>query len=137
MSKNLPQYKATNSNKKDEVTQTQTMLEVAIHSNDEEYIKTLIVMKDYNEVKTLSKNDKVALAHIVVRFLRTEYKLQAISLLNQIVIDAGSIEGIIKELINIQTDFSKLAFLKGKIDFLKFKNKNKNTLPPDQSYVEP
>ena len=137
MNKNLPQYKAVNGNKKDMMRQPQTMLEVAIHSQDEEYIKTLIMGKVYDEVATLSKDDKVALAHIVVRFLRTEYKLHAISLLNQIVIDAGSVEGVIKELISLQADFSKLAFLKGKIDFLKFKNKNKDNSPPGQSYIEP
>ncbi|EED41511.1 hypothetical protein EBI_24174 [Enterocytozoon bieneusi H348] len=64
MNKNLPQYKAVNGNKKDMMRQPQTMLEVAIHSQDEEYIKTLIMGKVYDEVATLSKMTGGS-AHIV------------------------------------------------------------------------
>ena len=113
-----------------------TPLQLAIKNNDEDFITLFIEESDYKQIKTLTKFEKTKLAKMIVVCSKDHYKHKGISLLRELVSDIESVNDIIKGLLNIQIDFSKLMHLKGKLDYLEFVKNNETTDIPDKEYKE-
>ncbi|ORD94128.1 hypothetical protein ECANGB1_1113 [Enterospora canceri] len=115
-----------------------TMLEIAIETNDEDYITEYTKNGDISELKELTKKEKIRLAKMVVKYMKEEYKTKAVILLNEIVRDVGAVDGVLRGLIDVQIDFNKLIYLKGKIDYLKHQAEieHKNDVEPEAEFME-
>lgn len=103
-----------------------SLLKMALDNGDEEYIIEFTNNGDHEKALLLQKHDKRKLAKILIKYIREDYKLKVITLLNTLVRDVGNVDGIIKALVEVQVDFNKLIYLKGKIDYLKHKQDIKN-----------
>ncbi|OQS53583.1 hypothetical protein EHP00_1373 [Ecytonucleospora hepatopenaei] len=110
-------------------------LQLAIKNGDTDYISNFInrlenTPEENSSIKTLNKNEKIKLAKMTVEFLKEENKLNAMKILHILVTDVGCANGIAKALLEVQIDIKKLLFLKGKIEYLIFKGKNKQSNEP-------
>ncbi|KAL6121310.1 hypothetical protein NUSPORA_01797 [Nucleospora cyclopteri] len=126
--------KKSNKNTKKSNKTLNTMLEKAIMSRDETFITDFIENGDLSEINLLSESYKIECAKFMVDLIYSSSKNAAIKTLKQIVTDVGDVEGICKSLAKYSTDFNKLVYLKGKIEYLKYRKRKMENLKPENKF---
>ncbi len=127
-----------NINKNEKTVNASTILSKSISSNDISYIKEALISRDFkNEILKLSYNQQKDLIVILVDLLDSDLRIEAIKIVYFILNQIGDSTGLCKNLIERSINFDKLIYLKGKIDYLKYKAKNiDKPLDPECEFYE-
>lgn len=98
-----------------------SVLRQAIRKNDLSYVSEFLVNKNRSHMlKTLSCNDKEMLGEILLEFVDQPLRVEALEVLREIISNIRDVECFINRLKTRMIDFSKLVYVKGKIDYLRF-----------------
>jgi len=99
------------------------MLSKAIQLGDLEYIQESISSGFLKgDIQKLTFPSKKKLVLILVNLLEGELCTQVMECIYSLLNDIGNVEGLKRALMERRTDFSKLHYLKGRIDYLKYKS---------------
>jgi len=97
------------------------MLRQAIDRGDLSYISEFLANKNRKEMmERLSGSSKEALGVLLLEFVDQPLRSEALEMIREIVSSIKDVEMFIKKLKSRMCDFSKLIYLKGKIDYLRF-----------------
>ncbi|KAG5860579.1 hypothetical protein KMI_01g02200 [Encephalitozoon hellem] len=110
------------------------MLRQAIHKRDLSYINEFLVRKDrVSMLKTLSCDDKEVLGEMLLEFVDQPVRSEALEMMREIVTSIRDVGVFIDRLKERAVDFSKLIYLKGKIDYLRFTIGGQEEKEPEMS----
>lgn len=105
----------------DEVDRSNTVLKQAIHKKDLSYISEFLLSKSRNVMlRKLSNGDKEALGELLLDFVDQPLRAEALETIRDIVSNIKNVESFIDRLKGRSIDFSKLIYIKGKLDYLRF-----------------
>lgn len=109
----------------------------AIENGDLSFISELLVSESRSkDIISLSKFLKLKLLPMLVEFLDQPLRTEAIQSIYDVMTDIGNVDDFSRALVARSTDFNKLVFLKGKIDYLKHIQRAKTADSPENEYVE-
>ena len=125
-------------NKKPSGSAASTILVSSIEAQDKTYIQEFLLSENcYEEVEKLSSGQKRKLVSILVEFLDSPARVDALEMIYKVISTEGDPTGLCKSLIERSSDFNKLVYLKGKLDFLKYmRNKPAEESTPKVEYQE-
>ncbi|ADM12083.1 uncharacterized protein Eint_081510 [Encephalitozoon intestinalis ATCC 50506] len=108
------------------------ILKQAIWRRDLSYISEFLLRKDRGlMLKTLSYEDKEVLGEILLEFVDQPLRIEALETMREIVSSIKNVGLFIRKLKERAIDFSKLIYLKGKIDYLRFTAGNQEEKEPE------
>lgn len=114
-----------------------SILAVSIENEDLSYIQEFLVSANRSEeIRSLTLKNKERLVLLLVEFLDEPLRLEAIETIYILLGDVGHIEQLSRRLIERSNDFNKLVYLKGKIDYLKYMNREPRSPVPQNEYSE-
>ncbi|AFN83570.1 hypothetical protein EROM_081540 [Encephalitozoon romaleae SJ-2008] len=108
------------------------VLKQAIRKRDLSYINEFLVRKDRGMLlKTLSYDDKEVLGEMLLEFVDQPVRSEALETMREIVTSIRDVSLFIERLKERAVDFSKLIYLKGKIDYLRFTSGGQEEKEPE------
>lgn len=108
------------------------VLKQAIRRRDLSYINEFLVRKDRGLLlKTLSCDDKEVLGEMLLEFVDQPVRSEALETMREIVTSIRDVSLFIERLKERAVDFSKLIYLKGKIDYLRFTTGSQEEKEPE------
>lgn len=97
------------------------MLRQAIQKGDVSYISEFLLHRNKgNMVRRLGSSDREALGELLLELVDQPLKSEAVEMMREIVSNIRDVEPFISRLRERAMDFSKLIYIKGKIDYLRF-----------------
>lgn len=118
-------------------TEKNKTLQKAIENKDLSYIQEFLLLEERAvEIENLSRFYKSKLISLLVEFLDQPLRIEAINSIYEIMNDIGNVDVFSKALVERATDFNKLVYLKGKIDYLKHLQKPKIEEEIENEFVE-
>lgn len=107
--------------KDSEADKSNTILQQAIHRKDLSYISEFLLSKNKrNMLERLTCGNKEALGELLLEFVDQPLRNEALEMIREIVSSIRNVEPFIDRLKGRAIDFSKLVYVKGKIDYLRF-----------------